>query len=181
MGALSNGRYKVLTDVPVTTGTKYVKTIGVVHERIHVKKMFDFQRVFLDTANNSVIYVSIRPQLVEAHLVITINAEGKSWFKSYVDSTWTSDGTLGTTFNRHIDLAPPADALVYYSGTPNVLGTQRFDKLLLGGTGPQSSGTSGSERIETVIDEGRELTIAITNKSGQAKDIGIELEWYEPE
>ena len=168
-------------NLPLTEYDAQVKTIDVVHERIHAKKMFDFQKVFLSTANGSVTYVSIRPQLVEAHLVITLDCEGKSYFKSYVDSTWTTNGTLGTIFNRHINDAPEADAIVYYDGTPNVLGMLRFDKVILGGLGPQSTGASGTQRIETVVDEGKELTIAVTNVSGQTKDLGISLEWYEPD
>ena len=156
-----------------------VIVIDSVHQEIHNKNYFDFQRVFEDVADNNSVYVSIRPTTKSAHLIVTTEAEGTCRFKSYVDTTWTADGTIGNVFNRYINDAPTADTVVYYDGTVGTLGVLRFDQLIAGGTGPRSTGGSGGNRVESILGAGHEITIELTNTAGQTKDIGITVEWYE--
>lgn len=156
-------------------------TIDEVHNNIHEKKFYDTQKVVTDVADDGYVYVSLRPQSKEMHLIVTIDVEAKAYFKSYVDTTWTADGTEMTIFNRYIDSAPASTVLTYLNGTVNVLGTQRFEKLLPGGYGPFSSGATASGRIESILDAGIELTLEIQNVSGSAQDIGVTVEWYEVE
>jgi len=151
----------------------------IAHENIHNKNMFDWQKIFFSVADDDYIYLSLRPQTKEMHLIVTIEAEGKAIFKSYSDTTWTADGTEGDTFNRYINDAPDADSKIYYGGIVDTLGDQRFDKLILGGTGPRSTGSTSSDRIESVLQPLKELTIAVQNISGLAKDFGMSIEWYE--
>ena len=155
--------------------------IDMVHEQIHRKNYFDFTHVFAAILDDGFVRLSIRPQTKEAHLIVTVSAEGKALFKSYVDTTWSADGTAGSTFNRYINDSPDADTLIYYGGTMDVVGTMRFDTLVLGGLGPQSTGATSGSRVESVLDSGHELTIEIQNVSGQSKDIGVVIEWYELE
>ena len=158
-----------------------VIVIDVVHENIHDKNFWDSQYIFDDVANDGVAYISIRAtQCKEMHFTVAVDAEGKCLFKSYVNTTWADDGIEGDIFNRYINGAPDATGLIYYAGTPDVLGTQRFQKLILGGLGPQSTGSSAQgSRVESVLDPGNEITIEITNVSGNVKDFGVIIEWYE--
>lgn len=151
----------------------------IVHENIHDKNFFDFQKTFIDVLNNGYVRISLRPQTKEMHLIITVETEGKCYFKSYIDTTWTDDGTLESTFNRYINDSPAADAQIYSQGTVDTLGTQRFDKLIPGGTGFFSTGATSSSRVETVLDSGLELTLEVQNVSNTSDDIGITVEWYE--
>lgn len=165
--------------VPDSTANYSFRTIDNTLDLIHKKKLYDFQKTFFAVADDAKLYFSIRPTTKNAHLVVTITAEGKSLFKSYADTTWTSDGTKGTVFNRYINDAPIATTDIYYGGVPNVIGTMRFDELIIGGVGPRSTGGSSGSRTESILDFGHTLTIEIENVSGQAKDYGVTIEWYE--
>ena len=152
--------------------------IDIVHRHIHKKNFFDYQKRFLNLADDGTIELLLKATTKQMHLIITVDAEGKSYFDSYVGGTY-SDGTLQTSFNRFIDNAPAASGGIYLTPTVSTVGTVRFEKLILGGTGPQSTGASGGSRVESILDVNTELLIVITNKSGQAKDYGITIEWYE--
>lgn len=153
--------------------------IDVVHQKIHSGNFYDYQKVSEDLADGAILLTSLRANTKDLHVIITIDAEGKSRLKSYVNTTWSDDGSAGSIFNRFIDDAPITTANVYYGGTVSILGTLRFDKLLLGGTGPRSTGATSGQRVESVLSQGNELTISIENVSGSAKDVGVTIEWYE--
>lgn len=148
--------------------------------RIHEKQVYDAQYVYEDVVNNGIVYMSIRcPNTADAHLVVIANVEGKARFKSYKNTTWADDGTEVESFNRYIDGAKPSIVEVYQGGTVDTLGEARFDILIPAGSGPLSSGSSFGGDSESVLSHDNELTIEITNQSGNTKDIGISIEWYE--
>lgn len=157
-----------------------IQSIDVVHQRIHKKEFYDSQKRVLDIADDGTFSLLIEAQKKEMHLIIITDAEGKSHFDSYVDPTVTDKGTELTAFNRYIDGAPKATGTVYLNPTATANGTQRFEKLILGGLGPNSTGATGGEsRVESILDPGHSLLIVVTNVSGQTKDYGVTVEWYE--
>jgi hypothetical protein len=160
-------------------GSNAITSIDLVHKKIHDKKFYDYQEIFFAVPNNGVIRLSMRSADISCHLTIILDCEGKAYFRSYSDTTYIDEGTAGYIFNRFIDDAPPSTATVRENVVVDQLGQRRFRKLILGGTGPQSSGASNGSRVETVLCHNHELYFEITNVSGQAKDIGVTLEWYE--
>lgn len=139
------------------------------------------QHIFEDVPNNDYRYLSIRTQDKMALIEVITDAEGKSYFKSFEGTTWSNDGTLHETFNRIIGYPREAETQVYINGTPNDIGSERFDKLILGGDGPKSSGSSNGIPKTSVMPPRTELTIQVQNVSGNTKDIGMTIEWAELE
>lgn len=148
-------------------------------KKIHEKGFFDYQKRYLSVADNATITLQLKAINKQMHLIITTDAEGKTYFDSYRSTTYTDDGVEADTFNRFIDNAPDAECKIYETPTVDVLGSGRFQKLILGGTGPRTTGSSSGNGIESVLDVGQNLYLVWTNKSGQAKDYGITVEWYE--
>jgi len=153
--------------------------IDIIHEAIHRKEYFDVQKVYTGVANASKVRFNIVATTKDLHLVFTTDAEGKSRFRSYIGTTFSAPGTELPEFNRYIDEAPDPTGQVFENPTVTLLGTQRFDKLILGGLGPQSTGQSSGSRVETILAAGNSVYVEIENVSGQSKDIGITVEWYE--
>ena len=154
--------------------------ITEVEQKIHTKKYFDAQKRYLDVANNASIGVVITATTKNLHLVAEISAEGKSWLDSYIGTTFSAEGTLLPTFNRYgSPTSPKATAILKENPTVDSLGTQRFQKLILGGTGGQSTGATSGDRVESIIEKGQTIYVELTNKAGTAKDVGIIIEWYE--
>ena len=146
---------------------------------INEKRYFDYQERFLDVADDATITFKLSAVTKDMHLVIIVDAEGKSHLDSYENTTFSTNGTEQTTFNRFIDNAPDATSKIYLTPTVTTIGDKRFSKLILGGTGPQSTGSTGGVFVESVLSKGYDLYLVITNKSGQAKDYGVTIEWYE--
>lgn len=155
-------------------------TIDVFNSKIENKEVYDFQKLFIGVPAAGKSYVSMRtPTTANAHLVVSVFSEGKAYFKSYTGTTWTDDGTSGTIFNRYIDGADPSVLELYYGGTPNVLGTQRFEVLMPGGSGPFASGASIRSDSESILANNMELTIEVENVTNANQDISIAVEWFE--
>jgi hypothetical protein len=150
-----------------------------VHEHIHRGECFDVQKVYAGVANAGKVRFNTIAGAKAMQVTVTVDAEGKARFRSYAGTTFSAPGTSLATFNRDLGEAQPATGSVRENPTVGVLGAQRFDKLILGGLGPQSTGLSSGQRVETIIPAGLSLYVEIENVSGQAKDIGITVEWYE--
>lgn len=156
--------------------------IDYVHEKIHEGVFFDAQHVFATVANNGKVYLRFKTTTKEAHLTIALSVDGNTLFKSYIGTTYTADGTEITAFNRLIDSGSEETPTVevYHTPTIDTLGTSRFNQFIPGGSGPLSTGITGSDRIETIISAGKDILIELTNVSGVSQDyIGIVAEWYE--
>lgn len=160
-------------------GTAFT-TLSSFNRKIENKEVYDFQYIFTGVAAGAKVYVSLRtPSNARMHLVVVTTTEEDAVFKSYQNTTWTADGTQGDTFNRFINEAPASVCEIYYGGTPNVLGSNRFNILLPGGSGPFSSGASVRSDSESILAESQELTIEVENTSTGAQDINVTLEWFE--
>lgn len=154
-------------------------SMDVVHRHIHKKEYFEYQERFIDVADDGTIHIRFVADAKELHAVLSIDAGGDAWFDSYVDSTYTDPGTEKTPFNRYIDTAPASDGKVYLTPTVDVLGTKRFERLIIGGSGQKTSGGSTASRVESILAPGHTLDLIITNKAGATKDIGVAIGWYE--
>lgn len=156
-----------------------VVTISENEQAIHDGRTYDYQERFLAVANDATIEIILEATTKDMHLVVITDAEGKTYFDSFGNPTYTG-GTDGNVFDRKIgENVPSATGLVKVSPTITDDGDTRFEQLILGGTGPQSTGGTKGSRSESILTAGNKLLIRWTNKSGQAKDYGISVEWYE--
>ena len=158
--------------------------IDYAHQKIHEGKGFvanyiqnavpdnNIRRLRLTAANNRAM-----------HVVIGIDVTGKFSFKTYEGTTYTvqgtaPDGTTLTAFNRILG-RDGRSGIVRHNPTVDELGALRASRIIPGGTGPQSTGTTASERWESIIPPGHDLLLVFQNLSGQAKDLDVTIDWYE--
>lgn len=164
-------------------GTIYDGTIDRVHQAVHEGKSFTANYEELLVANDGIARLRISTGSRPAHLVITSESEGKFRFRTYIGSTYSLQGTAAdgiklSVFNRFVGGVNPT-ATVRYNPTVTAIGTVRGIRTIFGGTGPQSTGGGGSDRIESIIPANSDFLIVLTNVSGQQKDLSLVLDWYE--
>lgn len=136
-------------------------------------------------ANGVSKFLRIKANDLAAHLIIAADVSSNFLLKSYEATTYTAAGTAPDqtklfVFNRIVS-ANDLDALVTYGPTVNVLGTKRGSKLFTGGTGPHSTGTSGTGGMETIICAGCDLLLEFVCQAGEGKtgDLNVILDWYQ--
>jgi len=116
--------------------------------------------------------------------VFYLDVEAKVYINTYAGTTFSAQGTAPdgvnlTVFNRRSNSAIPFLSTITYNPVVNVLGLLRGNRIIPGGTGGNSIGLSGGERVESVIPPNSDFLLVIQNKGGQTKDIGIVAEGYE--
>lgn len=161
----------------------FAGTIDKIHQEIHEGQVTTINYLALAVANDGYARLRITTGEKRFHVALYFDVEAKAYLKTYAGTTYTAEGTLPdtnlTVFNRNSGNAKAFLFTVRYNPTVNVLGTQRGNRLLPGGTGGNSVGLSGGERIESVIPPNSDFLIEVQNKGGQTKDIGIIVEGYE--
>jgi len=68
---------------------------------------------------------------------------------------------------------------VFYAPTVSDNGIPLCEILINGGSGPQSIGSEVRQDTEFVMKTNTNYLIVCTNKAGIAKDININVQWYE--
>ena len=136
-------------------------------------------------ADESSIYLRFKCDAnTKAYLLIEVQSEGKAEFKTYKGTTYVDNGTPPdgvklTKFNRKTGEVGISGVELDYAPTINNIGELRGNQIILGGVGPQSTGTSSGITVESVICPTHEFLIELKNVSGQAKDMTIILDWHE--
>jgi hypothetical protein len=160
--------------------------IDFAHQKVHEGVGYVANYLETGVANDTAINLSFQTGANQAHIIIDFTSDGKAYFETFSGTTYSNagtapDGTKLTSFSRGV-VVPPAIATtstVKYAPTVAVLGTRRGLRLLNGGTGGNSTGSQGGDRLESIIQPNTNLLIRLTNKGGAAKDLGIVLDWYE--
>ena len=154
------------------------ESIDAVHQAVHERGMYTVSKTFKAVANNAIVdFHIIPPAGYESHTRITIITEGKVYFVTYLNSTYTDEGTIHVPFNRATS-GDASTAVVKFGTTPLVLGTQRGDDMINGGTGGNSSGGSLNQEIESIIAPTHDLLLRVQNVAGNAKDISFIINYY---
>jgi len=165
------------------TNVSHGEFIGVIekeHEETHEGNLFTASHVFRNVTNGSTIYFRIANGATKyAHATYFVTCGGESILNSYSGTTYTNTGTLSPGTNRNSVSTNTPTLNCYYSPTVNTLGTLRADELINGGSGPQSVGATGGSRSETILNFNSDILLAITNISGNTKNFGVVVSWYE--
>lgn len=145
-------------------------------------KSFDSNYLEMAVANDASIKLLVTTWNVKMHFKATVVCEWKAYYKSYIGWTYTGgtapDNTKLSVLARNATVNYTSWVTLKYWPTVSVLGTQRANLLIIGGTWPHSTGgTSGTS--ESIIWPNTTFLIDLQNKSGQAKDMQVILEWYE--
>ena len=159
-------------------------TMDVAHHKVHKGLFFTANLLQKAVLNNGFVRLYLKTcEERTAHILITLDVEGKCYFKSYSDPVVSNvgtgpDATNLTVFNRRG--VNGNTMLVYYAPTFTG-GTLRGNRLIPAGTGGLAIGSTLSTEIETIISRGTGFIIELQNVSGQSRDLGISVNWYEEE
>lgn len=164
-------------------GTIYSGTIDKIHQEIHEGQVTTINYLALGVLNDGYARLRITTGAKPFHVALYFDVEAKVYIKTYSGTTYSVDGTLPDAnlivFNRNPANAKSFLSTIRYNPIVNVLGTQRGNRMLPGGTGGNSVGLSGGERVESIIPANSDFLLEVQNKGGQTKDIGIIIEGYE--
>jgi hypothetical protein len=160
--------------------------IDLVHQKVHEGLSYTVNYLEKDVANNGFIRLLVRTGLRQAHILIEVEAEGKVYFKTFSNATVTADGTPPSTlitskltiFNRCGACGNGNKTNVFF-GPTFTGGELRGNRMFPFGKGGTAVGGQQASRVESVVFTNSEFIIEVQNVSGQARDIGIVLDWYE--
>jgi len=162
-------------------GGYYLGVITPVHQAVHEGKMHTISFTKLLVDDEGTLLVRIAAGLTkDVHTRIAFTGEGKTTLKSFLNSTYSDDGTLKEPFNRVTGIAENIEADVYIDPVVSVAGTPRGNDFVgAGGAIPTRVGGTGSADIETIVSAGDDLLFEITNLRGSASDLNIIINMYE--
>jgi len=160
--------------------------IDLVHQKIHEGNAWTANLLKKAILDDGTMFLRVKTDArTTMHLVLQAEAEGKFYFTTYSDTTYTTpgtgpDGVILTKFNRRTILGKTSGVSLEYEPTIDVIGSLRGNRVILGGTGKKAVGTSGaSQAFFTVVGPGEEFLVKLENVSGSTQDCGLVLDWYE--
>jgi hypothetical protein len=171
---------------------KYSKAlieIDVVHSKVHEGVSYTANYLEKALASNGYMRIHVKTGAKSAHALIEVESEGKVYFRTFSDSTVTVDGTgpgTGdadklTLFNRCGCCSNGNKTQIFYTPTYSNIGLKRGNRIFPFGTGGTAVGGSAGSRIESIFAPNTSYILEIQNVSGQARDIGVVIDWYEVE
>ena len=155
------------------------KVIDIVHEHIHEGNHFVVSKLFTSVANDANADLRILAGAKKNHIIATVSAEGKAYSYLYSGTAYSGNGTAVTVHNNNLANANTTSSTAYHTPTVGTLGTAKREMLINGGIGGQTVSGVHSGRIEWIQSTSTDLLFRVTNKAGTAKDISINLEFYE--
>ena len=160
----------------------YVQTIDAEHHHIHLGEEFQYDHLFTAVPADGYARMRIKNDDGKGfHMLFFADTEAKAYYRTYLGTTYSVDGTEVTPWNRSTYSSIVSVAKVYINPTVNVLGAPRIIGMTGSGQGSGQIGGSGSGRVESLLCTGCDFLIEVQNKSTTAKDIVISARWYEVE
>lgn len=158
----------------------YFQVIDAEHHHIHDGVEWQYDHLFAAVADDGYARMRIYNNDGKAfHLQFFVSTEAKAYIKSYMNTTYSNDGTQRTAWNRSTCSTSTSVALVYTDPTINAIGSLRVNDMTGSGIGAGQVGGSSGSRVESILCTGTDFLVEIHNKATTAKDIVISARWYE--
>lgn len=158
-----------------------VSNLEFVRLQANQGNLFTISKKILGIANDG--YARLRlHNISDKRIVPSINvgADAKSYLNTYVNTTYSNDGTEVIPFNRKTSQGKLSQTKAYINPAITQLGSKRGDDIILGSTGPQKIGGSAGGDSVTVLMPGDDLLIEVQNKSGaQTIDVNFIVNYVE--
>lgn len=163
----------------VDTGGSLVQ-IGSAHHQGH--KGNRFVRCYREkqVASGGNMTILIQTNEATPHSTYLMATGGKAFVSLYEAPTVTSNGTEIIPSNMNRTSSKTAHVQVFHGITTSDNGNFICGHFLPADTGPRSSGTAMSQRVEWVGKENTSYLIVVDNEGGAAEDLYVNLNWYEP-
>jgi len=121
------------------------------------------------------------PASYVAHMRFRFMAEAKIDYYVYENPTLTGDGTALTEFDMNRTTSNASNVDVFHTPTVSAVGTM-IDNGMLGSSGfLTDTGGSISPMRDWIFKESESYLVGANNNDAAAKDIVIQLSWYEEE
>ena len=152
--------------------------IDATHVEIHEGNTYVVSYYDDDVADDGTVEILLRVGDEPAHATFGGQAGGDAVAYLIENPTVNAAGTALTEFNKNRISANTATLTAFH--TPTVVGgTALLTLFMPGGSGPQAGGTQASSGGEWILKPNEDYVARITNISGQAQEISIDIEWYE--
>ena len=168
------------TDATVDPDLGALLTVPIEHNLIHDGVVFACFHSFLlvPSATSRWLHVKV-PATHYAHMRFRFMSEAKIDYYVYENPTLTNDGTALTEFDINRVTANASNVDVFHTPTITGAGTM-IDNGMIGTTGFLSdTGGSVSPMRDWVFKASESYLIGANNNDAAAKDIVIQLSWYE--
>ena len=162
--------------------TSALVTIPVIHRKVHEGVMFSVSYKAPDAvpiADNGTIIFMLTVGAREVDVVAQIAAGGDAQLELGEGATFDDDGTAMVEYNRRRVSTTTATVEAVRDPTLTLAGTILDDMFIPGGTGGNSIGSVGGQRIEWALAPGIIYMIRATNRAGNAQPMSLEAVWYE--
>ena len=163
-------------------------SIDLTHQKVHEGVTFTANYLEKALANNVYARLHVKTGAKSAHILIESESEGKVYFRTISGATITADGTAPTDviaddtkltlFNR-VSGSPIANTTQVFHTPTFTGGKLRGNRMFPFGTGGTATGGQASSRVESIVPANTSIIIELQNVSGQTRDIGLVLDWYE--
>lgn len=151
------------------------------HKIVDLGKMFMVSKTFATVANDESVYIRHKTGPVNhLHSILNIETVGQWEFTSFVETTYTLNGTTITPINRRSDSNVVFESIFYHTPTINVLGPSRLEFTFGYGENPVQVSTSHfPETLESIFGPNVDALIRLTNRSGATRYISFIFNAYE--
>ena len=163
--------------------TELREKIDVAHNNVHKGKFYTACNIFNSVANTSSAEVLIQVgSNKKLHFVKNCAAGGDAEVFLFEGTTFSAAGTSITAYNLNRSSSSTTDATITHTPTLTADGTQINCGFIPGGGIFGAGGSNGGpirSGTEIVLDVNTDYLIRLTNTSGGAQDMSIEVGYYE--
>jgi hypothetical protein len=169
--------------LPVDEITGALVTIDAVHAEIHEGELFSVSYKAPDAspiADNGTIIFVINTGALFAHFIGSGACGGDAQLELVEDAVVT--GGAAMTERNHKRTEGDGGNTVNVVRDPGAIpmpGDVLEDLLLPGGTGGNSIGVDGGQRVEWILTPNSVYLLRLTNRAGNAQPASLRAEWYE--
>jgi hypothetical protein len=154
--------------------TAYITTLNLFDYMNNNGNVFTISKTAVGVVNNGYLDIRVKSGSKPSYLEILYSSEGKSYFKTYLNTTYSANGTLLTPFPRNSGSTKTLQSLIYQAPTINVLGQIRGDDFIGKSSGnPQTRAGGGGTVSGTIIAPTHDLLIRLQNVSGAISDLNL--------
>lgn len=160
---------KIVGINPLTSSLKIMQTID---DESHLGNGYTFSHFFPKLADQATAAISIRNHSATTLcLIFNVAAGGDAVTLVQASPTLSASGTCVVPINRNRICGLTSGVSVYVSPTVTSYSGVTLSSLYVGGI--------REEKYEWILNSGVTYVFAIRNTGGAARNVGIQLSWYE--
>lgn len=146
---------------------------------LHQEKQFVASHIFSAVATTNIVYMRIMPHATtDCHFGYIIMSDGECKIEVVEGTTYNTDGTAVTAYNRYRASGNTTDQLIYQTPTINVLGTV-ISVNILGSAGKFTGSGDRLNSSDWHLKASTDILLKITNISTDNSEIVVKFNFME--